>query len=78
MLYPLATKWTDIGTLLGVGESIDRISREKKRIHDCLREMLSEWLKQIDPTPTWKELIDALEIVDKSKAKEISESLAQP
>ena len=78
MLYPLATKWTDIGTLLGVSEPIlDRINRERERIHDCLREMLSEWLKQIDPVPTWKELIDAVEIADKSKAKEISESLAQ-
>lgn len=77
-LYPLATKWTDIGTLLGVDKSIlDKIGKEKNRVHECLQEMLSEWLKQIDPLPTWKELIDTLEMVDPAKAREIADSLAQ-
>ena len=77
-LYPLATKWKDIGTLLGISKPlVDKISSEQERVHECLQEMLSEWLKQIDPSPTWKELIDTLEVVDPAKAKEIADSLAQ-
>ena len=33
--------------------------------------MLSEWLKKIDPPPTWEALADAVETVDPIKAKEI-------
>ena len=33
--------------------------------------MLSEWLKQIDPAPTWSAQAEAVEVVDPSKAKEI-------
>ena len=67
-----------IGTLLGMDEPIlDRINKEKQSVHECLQNMLSEWLRQIEPLPTWKELIDAVEVVDKGKAKEMSDSLAQ-
>ena len=38
---------------------------------DCLREMLSWWLKQVTPPPTWAELVDAVEQIDESKAKEL-------
>ena len=33
--------------------------------------MLSEWLNQVDPRPTWAALAEAVEPVDKVKAQEI-------
>ena len=36
--------------------------------------MLSEWLKQTDPSSTWSALADAVEMVDQSTAKEIREN----
>ena len=33
--------------------------------------MLSEWLKQVDPPPSWKDIADAVGMVDPVKAEEI-------
>lgn len=33
--------------------------------------MLSEWLNQVDPRPTWTALAEAVEPVDKVKAQDI-------
>jgi hypothetical protein len=35
--------------------------------------MLSEWLKQIDPPPTWTALAEAVEVIDESKAQRLRE-----
>ena len=71
-LLPLATNWKTIGTLLDIKKSIlNKIKADEDAVHDCLQEMLSEWLKQIDPPPTWAALADAVEIVDELKAFEI-------
>ena len=71
-LLPLAPHWKTIGTLLGVSNPIlDKIRSNEEGANDRLREMLSEWLKQIDPPPSWTALADAVEAVDSSKAVEI-------
>ena len=71
-LLPLATDWSTIGALLGIEEHIlDKIKSEEDRVHDQLRKMLSEWLRQVDPAPSWKDLADAVESVDSAKAQEI-------
>ena len=73
-LLPLATHWNTIGTLLGVSKpTLDKIMSDKKCANDCLQEMLSEWLKQIDPPPSWAALAVAVEMVNQSKAMEIRE-----
>ena len=36
-----------------------------------MQEVLSEWLNQVDPCPTWAALAEAMEPVDKVKAQEI-------
>ena len=36
-----------------------------------MQKTLSEWLKQVDPPPTWKDITDAVERVDATKAQEI-------
>ena len=64
--------WKTIGTLLEIKKSIlDKIRADEDGVRDCLQEMLSEWLKQVDPPPTWAALADAVETVDELKAQEI-------
>ena len=73
-LFPVATYWKTIGTLLGIpGHILDKIKSNEERVDECLREMLSEWLKQIDPPPTWTALAEAVEVIDKSKAQRLRE-----
>ena len=67
-----------IGGLLGVESSILRkIRHEEQTANDCLQEMLDEWLQMRNPAPTWKVLVDAVEVVDKGKAQEIQERIAR-
>ena len=76
-LLPLAKDWMTIGGLLGVERYIlSNIKTDEEGVQDCLHAMLSEWLKQVDPPPTWKELVDAVEVVDLSKAKELRQHIA--
>ena len=76
-LLPLSKDWKTIGGLLGVKEYIlDNIKKDEDGVRDCLHAMLSKWLKQIDPPPTWKDLVDAVEGVDSSKAEEMRQYLA--
>ena len=71
-LLPLASYWKTIGTLLGVSKPIlDKIKSDEEGANDHLQEMLSEWLKQIDPPPSWTALAESVEMIDSSKAMEI-------
>ena len=73
LLLPVATEWVNIGTMLEIQEHVlENIKREQKKDKGCLRVMLSKWLKQAKPYPTWSSLADAVsacddgdEIVDK-------------
>ena len=68
-LFPLATS---ISTFLGIPKHIlDKINHDKEGADDRLQEMLSEWLKQVNPPPTWKQLADEVETIDPTKAQEI-------
>ena len=76
-LLSLANKWRTIGALLGVERHVlESIKKDEDGVDDCLQAMLSAWLKQIDPLPTWKELSDAVEKVDVDKALEIRKHIA--
>ena len=58
----MANDWKSIGVLLNVPESImDNINEDHKRVRDCLREMLAEWVKQ---SPTWTDLVEAVKHVN--------------
>lgn len=75
-LLPLAEKWKIIGILIGLETHIlENIKKDEGGVQDCLGKMLSEWLKMADPPPTWKDIIDAVQTVDPSKAEEIKEYL---
>ena len=73
-LLPLASQWKTIGVLLDIPKHVlSKIQSDEEGVNDRLHEMLSEWLKQVDPPPTWKDLADAVDVVDQQKAKEIRE-----
>lgn len=77
-LLPLAKDWKTIGCLLGVERHVlDGINRDEEGVRDCLQAMLSEWLKQVDPRPTWTDIVDAVEEVNSSKAEEIRQHIAR-
>ena len=73
-LIPVSVEWIDIGIFLGI--DIDRLKRIESDINchgtsnskRCLLEMLNEWLKQADPSPTWGSLVKALENIDRNTA----------
>ena len=77
-LLPLAARWRNIGALLGISNDILRAIRYDERESDnCLREMLSVWLKNTNPLPTWEILAGAVEHYDPAKAQEIRDCIAR-
>ena len=61
-LYEVRTQWRPLGGILRVGPAnLDAVGAQYRDIpDDCLRETLSHWLKQVNPLPTWKVIVDAL------------------
>ena len=73
-LLPLAYDWFNIGILLNLEYyCLKNIEYNYKRCQDCLREMLSEWHKRVDPPPSWEELAGAVELTDQGIARKIRE-----
>ena len=72
-LLPEAKNWQIIGTLLDVPEQIlDRIEEDHSdNCLKCVRKMIKNWLKQVDPPPSWKDLADAVHNFNPSIAKKI-------
>lgn len=77
-LLPEAKNWHNIGIMLDIPEpTLERIEADYH--DDCqqsLREMIKSWLKQVDPTPTWKDLADAVHEFNPSLAKKIMKCAA--
>ena len=72
VLHPLAKQWKTIGILLGIQKHVlDRIKNDEAGVNDRLQEMLSEWLKQVNPPHTWEDLANAVEEINQPKAQEI-------
>ena len=58
----VAAKWEEIGISLQLESGLLEIIK-KDNPNDCracLREMLKEWMKQIDPPPSWSAIIKAV------------------
>ena len=55
---------------------LENIEKEERQVDDCLGSMLSEWLKMANPSTTWKNIVDAICVVDSSAAQEIEKTLA--
>ena len=73
ILLPLSSNWRNIGLLLELDDGFLRgIDSECRGVPDnCLREMLSLWLKQTDPTPTTELLAKAVEVYNPAVARMI-------
>ena len=69
-LYPLAKNWYNIGVFLNIEDHIlDKIASDVDGVDNQLRKMLSEWFKQVNQSPSWDDLADAIEIINSNKAK---------
>ena len=69
-IHDARTKWYDIGIELKVDVStLKTIESMYSNAKDCLREVITEWLKAVSPKPTWRSLVDALRrpVVEESK-----------
>ena len=76
-LLPLASDWRNIGVLLDIEDpKLENIKRDEVGVQNCLRAMLSEWIKMVDPQPNWKNLVEALESSHPNEARQIKEWLA--
>ena len=75
-LYPVRAKWKVIGLGLGAKNSdLDTITGSHT---ECLQSILTEWLKGINPYPSWNALLDVLKapVVDEAKlAAELEEKI---
>ena len=78
-LRPLATQWIFIGTYLNIEKHIlDQIEADWKDCAlRCLHEMISKWLKQHAPKPTWECLVEVIKEFDEKIAYEIKQSIAR-
>ena len=75
-IHAARAKWYDIGIELKVDVStLKSIESMYNNSKDCLREVITEWLKAVHPKPTWRSLVDALRrpVVDESKLAAVIE-----
>ena len=75
-IHDARTKWYDIGIELKVDVStLKTIESMYSNSKDCLREVITEWLKAVHPKPTWRSLVDALRrpVVEESKVAAVIE-----
>ena len=71
-LLDIAADWKTIGILLEVPkQTLDIIKINEVRANDCLMEMLSMWLKMVQPRPSWNILVNAVKQIDPQKAEQI-------
>ena len=63
LLVDASPEWMDLGLQLGVNQTTLRAIRQDNHhvTKHCFTDMLSEWLKMIDPLPSWEGLFAALE-----------------
>ena len=76
-LLPIAADWQNIGVFLQISDSdLKQIESDYSGCcRDCVREMIRKWLKQVNPAPSWKNLAEAVEVVDPSIAERILKQL---
>ena len=73
-LFPIAADWQNLGVFLKISDSdLQQIESDYSgRCRDCIREVVRKWLKQVNPSPSWKDLAEAVELIDPSIAEKIT------
>ena len=53
LTWPHRASWKLIGIKLGIDiGTLDAIEKDRRIVQDCLSELISTWLRSIDPRPT--------------------------
>ena len=62
LLWDACPDWLDLGLELGINPTTLRIIQQDNHdvVKHCFTDVLSEWLKMIDPLPSWEALFEAL------------------
>ena len=77
LLYDARSRWFDLGFQLDIKYTmLEVIKKDHSDVNSCFREMLSTWLKMIDPPPSWEGLMTALEH-DSVKCGDLAESIRE-
>ncbi len=75
-LEPAKAQWQNLGVGLKVRKcDLESIKMDNKGSQECLREMLSFWLDQVDPRPTWTAVVRVLRSPAISKQKGLADIL---
>ena len=58
-----AAEWEDIGVELEFdGDVLNNIKADNPKDNNaCLRQLFTRWLKHVNPEPSWKAIIEAVE-----------------
>ena len=60
-LWEARVKWYNMGLQLSLTEGdLEAIKSDNSDIDSCFRCMISKWLRQVDPEPTWTKIIEVL------------------
>ena len=70
ILTPIQNKWRDLGGKLAINPlTLDKIAKNYRHIaHQCLREMLREYLQHPYPPPSWVKLANHVQVYDPAVA----------
>ena len=53
MTWNYRARWRFIGIELGIDEgTLDAINEDNRKVEDCLREMITQWLRRCKPKPS--------------------------
>ena len=53
MTWNYRARWRFIGIELGINEgTLDAIDEDNRKVEDCLREMITRWLRRCKPKPS--------------------------
>lgn len=75
-LLSISEEWKNIGILLDIPIWIlNKLESDQSNTHSRLSAMLTEWLKQVNPTPTWTQLVNAVEPFNEAHAEQIKSCL---
>ena len=75
LVFSLGGEWKNVGLFLSLDEgTLNKIEHDYRKANDCLREMLSAWLKKVTPPPSWEMLAEAVSHFDETVAAKIRET----